>query len=67
MGMHYQDLAAVAEGVVRVVAESMSPGDVYDEDVLLDYVRQKFGPEDVFTDGALRDWATDNGFVEESE
>jgi len=36
-----------------------------DDDALTKYVQENFSPEDVFPENELRDWAEDNGFVQE--
>ena len=36
-----------------------------DDTVVLEYVVATFNPEDVFPDNELRDWAINNGFIEE--
>ena len=38
-----------------------------DGDEIRDYVGKNMYPEDVFDDDQLREWALDNGFVEEAQ
>ena len=45
----------------RVVAE-IYLGSIEDE--ILEWVRDKFSPEDVFAKDELSEWATENGFTE---
>lgn len=35
-----------------------------DDDEIIDYIRMNKRPEDVFSESDLKDWALDNGFVE---
>lgn len=37
-----------------------------DDDDIIDYIASNKRPEDVFSKDELRNWALDNGFVEES-
>lgn len=36
-----------------------------DDDEIIDYIASTKRPEDVFSEAELREWALDNGFVEE--
>ena len=36
-----------------------------DDDEIIDYIRMNMRPEDVFSEAELREWALDNGFIEE--
>ncbi len=36
-----------------------------DDDEIIDYINSNKRPEDVFSEAELREWALDNGFVEE--
>ena len=36
-----------------------------DDDEIIDYIASNKRPEDVFSEAELREWALDNGFVEE--
>jgi len=42
-----------------------SIGEIYDYYEIIAYVSEEFTPEEVFNDDVLRNWAEDNGFVEE--
>ena len=41
----------------------LDPGQVFDKNALLDWVRENYSVSDVFKDGDLEDWAKDNGYV----
>jgi hypothetical protein len=36
-----------------------------DDDEIIDYIKMNKRPEDIFSESELREWALDNGFVEE--
>jgi hypothetical protein len=54
--------SSIAEGVVESVASNLEPGDVFEEKVILEYVRANFSPDGVFADNELALWATENGY-----
>ncbi len=40
---------------------------IIDDDILIRYVKRNFLPEDVFDVKDLKEWALENGFIEEEE
>ena len=36
-----------------------------DDDVIVEYVADSYRPEDIFSENELREWAEENGFVED--
>lgn len=48
--------------IIEHVALNSSPGDVFDEEDLKSWARDK-SPEEIFSSSELEYWAEDNGFV----
>lgn len=57
-----QDDAKVTSDVIDAIANNLEVDQVFDQDVIVDYVKANLSPEGVFGRSALEEWARENGW-----
>lgn len=53
----------ILQKIIDHIKEHLNPDDIWDDDVLREYVAKTSLPEDVFPDKKLEDWAESNGYI----
>jgi hypothetical protein len=52
----------ITDSLLDDISSQISVGELYEANEICNYVKDTFGPEDVFSEAVLSDWAFENGY-----